>query len=178
MNAPPLCIERSSLETWITFVDGACEGSDKLVGSLGGVIMSPTGRLVHHFSCIASESFMKACEYSLNPIYELELLPMLVAILIWRPLIKGRQVVFYGDNDAARASLIAGRAATSVGEKILSSFVTHEFSLQLKVWFSRAPASSNIAEGPSRLDCREVETLGSVLMDVPWDLISSELDVG
>ena len=96
----------------IIFVDGACEGSDKLVGSIG-VIMSPSGRLAHHFSCEAAESFMKACEYSLNPIYELELLPMLVTLLVWRQLIKGCQVVFYGDNDAARASLIAGRASTT-----------------------------------------------------------------
>ena len=75
-------------------------------------------------------------------------------------------------------SLTAGRAATSVGEKTLSSFVTHEFSLQLKVWFSRLPTSSNIADGPSRLDCKEVESLRSVLVDAPWDLISSELDIG
>ena len=39
LNAPPLCIERSSLETWVVFVDGACEGSDKLVGSIGGVMV-------------------------------------------------------------------------------------------------------------------------------------------
>ena len=93
-------------------------------------------------------------------------------------MIKGCQGVFYGDNDAARASLIAGRASTSVGEKILSSFVNHELSLQLKVWFSRVPTSSNIADGPSRLDCELVEGLHSSLVEVPWDLISSELDIG
>ena len=140
--------------------------------------MSPTGRLVHHFSSIASDSFMKACEYSLNPIYELEFLPMLVAILVWRPFIKGCQVVFYGDNDAARASLIAGRAATGVGEKTLSSFVAREFCLQLKVSSFRVPTSSNIADGPSRLECKEVESLGPVLADLQWELISSELDIG
>ena len=95
LNAPPLCIEKSSLETWIVFVDGACEGSDKLVGSIGGVLMSPTGRLVHHFSSIASDSFMAACDYSLNPTYELELLPMLVSVLAWGHLLKGCQVVLH-----------------------------------------------------------------------------------
>ncbi len=98
LNAPPLCIERSILETWIVFVDGACEGSDKLVGSIGGVLMSPTGRLIHHFSSIAPDSFMTACNYSLNPIYELELLPMLVSVLAWGHLWKGCQVVFYGSS--------------------------------------------------------------------------------
>ncbi len=116
-------MEKSSLETWVVFVDGACEGSDKLVGSIGGVIISPSGRLIHHFSSVASEVFMTACEYSLNPIYELELLPMLVALLVWRSLIKGCEVVFYGDNDAARASLIAGRASTSVGGSCTCSWL-------------------------------------------------------
>lgn len=31
-NSPPLCVDVSSLETWIVFVDGACEGSEKLIG--------------------------------------------------------------------------------------------------------------------------------------------------
>ena len=158
------------------FVDGVCEGSDKLVGSIGGVLMSPTGRLIHHFSSIAPDSFMTACNYSLNPIYELELLPMLVSVLAWGHLWKGCQVVFYGDNDAARSCLIAGRSVTQVGEKIVSSFVDLEFSLQLKVWFSRVP-TMNIAEGPSRLDCNEVVSLGS-LTDLQWDLVSAELDIG
>ena len=178
LNAPPLCIERSTLETWIVFVDGACEGSDELVGSIGGVLMSPTGRLIHHFSSVAPEYFMTACNYSLNPIYELELLPMLVSVLVWGHLWKGCQIVFYGDNDAARSSLIAGRSSTQVGEKIISAFVEREFSLQIKSWFSRVPTSSNIADGPSRLDCTEVTGLGSVLTDLEWNLISSELDMG
>ena len=121
---------------------------------------------------------MTACEYSLNPIYELELLPMLVSVLAWGHLWKGCQVVFYGDSDAARSSLIAGRSVTQVGEKIVSSFVDLEFSLQLKVWFSRVPMSSNIADGPSRLDCSEVLSLESVLTDLRRDLISAELDIG
>ena len=178
LNAPPVCIEGSSLSTWVIFVDGACEGQDNMVGSIGGVLMSPSGRLVHHFSSRASKRFMKACDYSLNPIYELELLPMLVALLLWGELLKGSQVVLYGDNDAARASFVAGRASTQVGELIMSSFVSHELQLQLKVWFSRVPTASNIADGPSRLDCELVEKLGSTLVETPWDRIETELNLG
>ena len=70
---------------------------------------------------------MTACEYSLNPIYELELLPMLVSVLAWGHLWKGCQVVFYGDNDAAPSSLIAGGSVTQVGEKIVSSLWISNF---------------------------------------------------
>ena len=38
-------------------------------------------------------------------------------------LVKGCQVVFYGDNDTARASLIAGRASTSVGGSCTCSWL-------------------------------------------------------
>ena len=120
---------------------------------------------------------MKACYYSLNPIYELELLPMLVAELVWGKLFKGSQVVLYGDNDAARASFIAGRASTQVRELIMSSFVSHELQLQLKTWFSRVPTASNKADGPSRMDCELVEKLGSSLVQTPWDHIEAELNL-
>ena len=51
-NSPPVCIEGSSLETWVIFVDGAYEGSGNLTGSIGGVLMSPLGRFVHHVLCV------------------------------------------------------------------------------------------------------------------------------
>ena len=57
-------------------------------------------------------------------------------------------------------------------------FVTHELQLQLKSWFSRVPTSSNIADGPSRLDCQLVEQLGSKISELNWDMIEKELDVG
>ena len=67
---------------------------------------------------------MKACQYCFNPTYKrLNCFPCLWRG--WGSSLRGCQVVFHGDRDAARASLIAGRASMSVGEKILLSFVSH-----------------------------------------------------
>ena len=66
---------------------------------------------------------MEKCAYSKNPIYELEILPQLISLLCWGKLISQSQCVVYGDNDAARASMIAGRAATVVSSRLVESFV-------------------------------------------------------
>ena len=46
-----------------------------------------------------------ALENSGNPIYELELLPIYVALFIWGGTVKSTHLVCYLDNDAARAAL-------------------------------------------------------------------------
>ena len=52
LQAPPLKISRSCLTSWIVFTDGACEGSDRKVGSVGGVPVSPSGTCVEFFGCL------------------------------------------------------------------------------------------------------------------------------
>ena len=85
LQAPPIEITSKVLDTWIIFTDGACEGSDTKVGSIGGVLVDPYGNLVEFFSSEVPSALMtKLCETSANPIYELELLPVLVAYLCWR----------------------------------------------------------------------------------------------
>ena len=40
---------------------------------------------------------------------------------------------------------------------MVKAFVLTEMRCQVKVWFARVPTSSNIADGPSRLDVTEME---------------------
>lgn len=141
----------ASLETWIIFTDGACEGTERRVGSLGGVLVSPAGALVSYFGAVVPEWIMEHMAYLQNPIYELELLPALVALHLRQPTLKSRQVVFYLDNDAARYTLIKAHSATSFGKRIVAPFVSLELSLQLKAWYARVPSASNISDDPSRL---------------------------
>eukprot|EP00435_Cladocopium_sp_Y103_P074787 s33_g51.t1 len=67
-------VNSTSLETYLIFTDGACEGDGNRAGSVGGVLVSPDGKLVEHFSSEVPEDFMRpALQASENPIYELEL---------------------------------------------------------------------------------------------------------
>ena len=47
-----------------------------------------------------------------HPIYELEIMLILLATSVWREYIRGAPVVFYIDNDAARSAYIQGVGAT------------------------------------------------------------------
>ena len=79
--AKPLTIEKIRLRTWIVFTDGACESS---VGSVGGVLVSPKGDIRNHFEEEVEGNIMSSLfETSQNPIYELEVMPVLLASQIW-----------------------------------------------------------------------------------------------
>ena len=43
-----------------------------------------------------------------------------------------------------------------------------EAKLAFRPWFGRVPTASKVADGPSRLDCRFVGSLGSVLHPFKW----------
>ena len=92
-----------------------------------------------------------------NPIYELELAPVLIAIKLWCSFFRNSQVVMYLDNDAARAGLIKMRGATDIGDIIIQDAALLEAQNSFRPWFGRVPTSSNVADGPSRFDCRFVE---------------------
>ena len=76
-------INSVSLETFLIFTDGACEGDSTRTGSVGGVLIGPNGQCLQHFSSVVPETFMKvALDKSANPIYELELLPIYLSLLL------------------------------------------------------------------------------------------------
>ena len=90
-------------------------------------------------------------------IFELELLPVWIALVEWEGHLSGVQCVFYLDNEAAKASLVNGASMQDNGAEIIQAFVYSEMRIQVKVWFARVPTSSNISDGPGRFDVSEME---------------------
>ena len=169
LQAPPIEITPRVLDTWIIFTDGACEGSDTKTGSIGGVLVDPFGNLTEYFSSeVPSALMVKLCEASANPIYELELLPVLVAYICWRRRVVNCQTVFYLDNDAARAGLTKALGATQRAEAIVHQIMSLESEVRNKPWYGRVPTASNISDDPSRLDCQYIESLGCQRCDIDW----------
>ena len=111
----------------------------------------------------------KLLDESGNPIYELEILPLVVCLDLWGDLIRGCPVVHYIDNDAAKSAMIKGYGATDVAGKLVQEYLELEEHLQLKVWFSRVPSFSNLSDGPSRNDCSEVLSLGASRTIFEWE---------
>ena len=80
----PIQITRQVLDTWTCFTDGACETSC----SVGGLLVNPAGSEV---SSVLVERLYKE---SKHPIYEVELIPLLVAVTLWGSLFEKAKLRF------------------------------------------------------------------------------------
>ena len=107
--------------------------------------------------------------------YELELLPIYLALYAWGGMLKSTHLVCYLDNDAARAALCKGYGSNELAQRIVGCTMQLESRFKTKSWFARVPSHSNISDGPSRLDCREVEQLGSKRIEIDWEIILENL---
>ena len=47
---------------------------------------------------------------------------------------------------------------------------------QIKIWFARVPASSNLADKPSRLETSELDALGVARDAIDWQLVEAQLE--
>ena len=152
LSAIPAKISKSIPQTWIIFTDGAYEPTSELPASIGGVLVDPGGTVVQFVGEQVNASLLSDFELASNhPIYELEVLPVLVATAVWADLIKHSQVVYYIDNKAAKSAFIQGVGFTDVAKAITSHFHCLETRLGIFSWFGRVASHSNLSDGPSRL---------------------------
>eukprot|EP00435_Cladocopium_sp_Y103_P054836 s1981_g18.t1 len=78
-SGKPVVISKKVLSTWICFTDGACEETC----SVGGVLISPMGKAVLMFGEVVPPQFAERFYVeSKHPIYEIELLPLLISIVM------------------------------------------------------------------------------------------------
>ena len=89
---------------------------------------------------------------SKHPIYELELFPVLISLVLWGDSIASSHAVCCLDNDAARSSLIRAAGAIELGSWLIELVAQFEMEHNLLPWFARVPSISNPADEVSRLD--------------------------
>ena len=176
LSAAPTKVMAANLRTWYIFSDGACEGEETKIGSIGAVLVNATGQAVSFFSEQVPEQWMDMfMAESKHPVFELELLPVTVALHVWDAELKYCQGVFYLDNEAAKGALIAGSTPGSNGSWLVRSFTVREMQCQLKVWFARVPTSSNVADKPSRLDVSELTAEGVSRVTIKWEQLLEQI---
>ncbi|CAE7424754.1 unnamed protein product, partial [Symbiodinium necroappetens] len=146
----------------------------KAIGSVGAVLYNNAGCAVGAFGSTVPQTLLnRLLAYSKNPIYELELLPVLLSLRAWGHLLRQGQVVSYVDNEAAKSSLIRSSGATEVAENIVEAIRLIEDGLQIRCWFSRVPSASNPADDPSRLHFEKIDP--AIILDASamlWDVLS------
>eukprot|EP00435_Cladocopium_sp_Y103_P067691 s116_g30.t1 len=154
----PVRVTPAVTDSWIIFTDGAYEPDGEIKASVGGLLVAPNGLVVECFGMELPPTLLaEFLENSKHPIYELEIFPTLIALKLWGERLKGAQVVFYLDNDAARSALVRADGSTVLSQCLLRQFVGMEKDLAILPWFSRVPSASNPADDASRL-----------VFNVPW----------
>eukprot|EP00435_Cladocopium_sp_Y103_P072300 s179_g39.t2 len=151
-SAAPVEIGRDINTTWIVFTDGSYEPSSEPPAAIGAVLVSPQGQVVQSFGEYIPASLTAILlRESEHPIYELEILPLIIVAAVWKRFLAGAMIVFYVDNDAAKSAFIQGTSPTNAGRTLLDQFTALEANLRLYPWFGRVPSASNPADPPSRM---------------------------
>ncbi|CAL1141652.1 unnamed protein product [Cladocopium goreaui] len=151
-SSKPVVISKTLCTTWYVFTDGAYEPDSDVPASVGAVLISPTGTPVQCFGEIVPKTLVdELLQHSSHPIYELEVLPVVMATRLWMKYLMGCPTVYFLDNVAARATYIKGVGATPPSILLLKDFVRLEARLKIYSWFGRVPSHSNVADSPSRL---------------------------
>ena len=154
----------------VVFSDGAFEpalGGAPMQASCGAVLMI-AGRCVEHISeSIPSHLLDRWLAGRKQPISQIELIPVLLARRVWKQRCVHHKWLFFVDNDGARENLVRGDSNSEFNQRIVQAVMAEELSQPGWPWFSRVATLSNISDGPSRLDCSQVEALGSTRVSVP-----------
>ena len=151
-SAEPLCIQPLSQDTWILYTDGACE-LEKCWGGIGAVLFGPNRCVAGFFGeSVDARVMKKLFSHSKNPIFELEIAPILISLVLWKALLHSAQLICFLDNDGARHTCIRCYAHLEPANSWVKAIVESEAALFLKSWYARVGTSSNIADVPSRLD--------------------------
>ena len=159
-SAIPLQISSVALSTWYLFTDGSCEAAAR-TGAVGAVLYDQCGKVVSAFSERVPTRVMHGLlQDSANPIYELELFPVLISFRKWASQLAGSQVVSFVDNDAAKYALVRSCSATQTGASIVDAIRLIEQRFQLRVWYARVPTHSNPADAPSKPPAQRCVLLG------------------
>ena len=85
-----------------------------------------------------------------------ELFPRVVAALTWPDLLHDHLVIWWHDNESARAASIRGYSPVLESCRILAEAAVCEAGLHCRSWFARVPTASNVSDPASRLDYPEV----------------------
>ena len=134
------------------FTDGSYEPDGGVKAGIGGVLYDDSGTALAFFSSVVECNDLLTLEnQSKHPIYEVELYAATAAFELWGHLIQDSFSVFFLDNEAAQAALIAGKSSTKNGRSLVQRFLDAEHCWRARPWIGRVPTSSNPADAPSKI---------------------------
>ena len=100
-----------------------------------------------------------------NHMSQLEILAAPLALQTWRDKLLRRDVILFIDNEGACSNLVKGYSPQTDSSAIVGQFWLMACSLELNVYVDRVESKSNPSDGPSRLDCSTLTSMGSIWTD-------------
>ena len=85
-----------------------------------------------------------------QPIFQLEVLPLLAAFCVWERRLKDCCSLSFVDNEGARSALVAGRSSHQVADQFVSEVGDRSAAAGSLLWYERVPSPANLADAPSR----------------------------
>ena len=141
----------------VLFTDGFCDPITGRAGAGAVLLDAATGTFEAFGTCIPDdlvEVFRKNSE-SAQVVCQAELLPSVLSRWLWRAAlskVRGRRLLHFLDNDAARYGIIKGTSPSRASAWLLAEHWRAEALCGSYTWADRVPSPSNIADGPSRLN--------------------------
>ena len=134
--------------------DGSFEPgpSGRAEGGIGAVLLDPRDKRFLFFRAVVRGRAMERllAGGSKTVIFELEILPVLIARLVWAERLRGRSALYFLDNDGAKGALIAGYSPNALACELVSRVTALDLEGNSLPWYDRVPSPSNLGDNPSR----------------------------
>ena len=137
--------------------------ADETSVSLGGCIFDEATGRREFFGCRLQGPILDEwrAEGKEQLICQAELIAVPIAIWTWRRYLLQRNVLAFVDNEPAKDALIRGTSSSQASSIMVQQTRIMCASFGTGPWFARVPSPSNIADGPSRKENRELFKLGA-----------------
>ena len=116
-----------------------------------------------HFGGIVNDRIVKGWLQEGNKqraIHQAEVYPALISLHLWAGRLRGRRIILFVDNDAAKECLIKGTTRSKASAKLVSDFWAIAAEYELYIWVERVASAANPADAPSRRSCPELVRQG------------------
>eukprot|EP00435_Cladocopium_sp_Y103_P053347 s684_g17.t1 len=137
----------------LIFTDGAVEDSSAKV-THGALMVDPWKGESFYFGDHVPSAFVNMWQRAgkRQVIAQAEIFPVLIAKETWQSRIDGRSVLWFLDNESARAALVRCFSPILDNFLLLQLNAKLDSDIQARHWYSRVPSRSNPSDDASRLD--------------------------
>ncbi len=152
-GAPPRRLPtRGSPPLTLLFTDGAAEGVGRSLVTIGGLLVLSDGSRRYFGAKVPTPIVARwQAGGKRQVVGQAELLPALVARLVWAQYLKDCFCVHFIDSDAARGALVRRYSPIVASNQMVALTWTLDATLSCYSWYERVPGKSNPADAPSRL---------------------------